>query len=160
MMNKILAFVLIGAANAIPLLAYDVFKNRGARPLDGGRLWRDGRPLWGRAKTIRGVALSLALVPVLAAIAGFPPLLGLYIAAGAMAGDLLSSFCKRRMGLKSGSMALGLDQIPESLLPYLAIQKSLNLDATDIVIGVLGFIFLELTASRLLFKVHLREHPY
>lgn len=160
MADKIIAFVLICAANAIPLLAYDVFKHRGARPLDGRRRWPDGRPIFGNAKTIRGVALALGLVPALAFLLGFSPRLGLFIAAGAMAGDLFSSFCKRRLGMKSGSMAFGLDQIPESLLPYLAVRAPLNLTPADMALGVLLFVAVELVASRILFKVHLREHPY
>jgi hypothetical protein len=34
------------------------------------------------------------------------------IAASAMAGDCLSSFIKRRLGLERSSMTLGLDQYP------------------------------------------------
>jgi CDP-2,3-bis-(O-geranylgeranyl)-sn-glycerol synthase len=37
-----------------------------------------------------------------------------------MAGDLVASFVKRRLGLPGSSRATGLDQIPESLLPLLA----------------------------------------
>jgi len=36
---------------------------------------------------------------------------GLIIGAGAMSGDLLGSFIKRRLEMKSGQMALGLDQL-------------------------------------------------
>ncbi len=160
MSDHVLAFMLICAANAIPLLAHDTFKGRGARSLDGGRCWTDGRAVFGKAKTIRGIVLSLALVPLLAVPMGFSPVFGLRIAAGAMAGDLFSSFCKRRLGIPSGGMAFGLDQIPESLLPYLAIRNALGLAPRDIGAGVLCFIGVELIASRILFRAHLREHPY
>ena len=39
--------------------------------------------------------------------------IGLLVAATAMAGDLLSSFLKRRLALAPSSQAIGLDQIPE-----------------------------------------------
>jgi hypothetical protein len=48
---------------------------------------------------------------------GLPSTAGLLVSAMAMIVDLLSSFVKRRMKLVPGSMALALDQIPESLLP-------------------------------------------
>ena len=41
------------------------------------------------------------------------------LAAASMAGDLLASFLKRRFGLKVHAQAIGLDQIPEALLPLL-----------------------------------------
>ena len=45
-----------------------------------------------------------------------------------------SSFTKRRMTLVPGSMALGLDQIPESLLPAIACRWMLPVTALDIVL--------------------------
>ena len=57
-------------------------------------------------------------------------------------------------------MALGLDQIPESLLPALALKSRLALTAWDITGVVFAFILLELLLSRLLFGLHLRDRPY
>src|SRR6478736_778738 len=54
----------------------------------------------------------------------------------AMAGDLFSSFVKRRLHLASSSMAIGLDHIPESLFPLLASRWLLPLNILDIVAGV------------------------
>jgi hypothetical protein len=53
-----------------------------------------------------------------------------------MAGDLFSSFLKRRLNLPPSSPALGLDQVPESLFPLLACRYSLPLTPIDIVFGV------------------------
>jgi hypothetical protein len=78
----------------------------------------------------------------------------------AMAGDLLSSFLKRRRGLPPSSQALGLDQIPESLLPQFACIDPLGLTIADIVAGVVIFLVGELLLSRLLFKLKLRDRPY
>jgi CDP-2,3-bis-(O-geranylgeranyl)-sn-glycerol synthase len=57
-------------------------------------------------------------------------------------------------------MALGLDQIPESLLPALALKTRLGLTAWDIAGVVFAFILLELLLSRLLFGLRLRDRPY
>ena len=77
-----------------------------------------------------------------------------------MVGDLFSSFVKRRLKLPPSSQALGLDQIPESLLPLLACRDALSLTVAGIAIGVGIFFAGELVLSRLLFRVHLRDEPY
>ena len=75
-----------------------------------------------------------------------------------MAGDLFSSFVKRRLHLVSSSMAMGLDHIPESLFPLLASRWPLNI--LDIVAGVTIFVVGALALSPLLFKLNLRDEPY
>jgi len=77
-----------------------------------------------------------------------------------MAGDLFSSFLKRRMALPSGGKATILDQVPESLFPLLACRNALSLTAVDTVITVVLFFVIGIAASRVLYKLHLRERPY
>ena len=77
-----------------------------------------------------------------------------------MLGDAVSSFLKRRIGLDSGAMAVGLDQIPESLLPLLMVREHFGLTWRKIALLVLVFILIELLASRLLYRWHLRKTPY
>jgi CDP-diglyceride synthetase len=86
--------------------------------------------------------------------------IGLLVGSFAMAGDLLSSFCKRRLGLPSSSRASGLDQIPESLLPLLACRDLLGLTAAEIVVCVVMFVVGEVVLSRLLYAFRLRDRPY
>jgi CDP-2,3-bis-(O-geranylgeranyl)-sn-glycerol synthase len=114
--------------------------SRGRGPaMDFGRRWPgDGRRVLGASKSWSGFVLggaaalpfglleaglilaappSLQLVPklgpsVLAAV----PVVAL-ISFGAMAGDAVGSFAKRRLDLPSGSRALVLDQMPFVLLP-------------------------------------------
>jgi CDP-2,3-bis-(O-geranylgeranyl)-sn-glycerol synthase len=80
--------------------------------------------------------------------------------ATAMAGDLFSSFLKRRLGLAPSSRATGIDQIPESLFPLLACARLLSLTVVDIAAGTAIFLIGEVVLSRLLFKFHLRDRPY
>jgi hypothetical protein len=77
-----------------------------------------------------------------------------------MAGDMLSSFVKRRLRLPSSAEAPGLDQVPESLLPMLAVKGLLGLSALDILVAVGGFWIAELLVSRLLFMLRIRDRPY
>jgi CDP-2,3-bis-(O-geranylgeranyl)-sn-glycerol synthase len=78
----------------------------------------------------------------------------------AMGGDIVSSFVKRRSGLSPSSMALGLDQIPESLFPLLACRLLLPLTVLDITVAAILFLVGEPILSRILFKLHLRDRPY
>ena len=104
--------------NRLPLLA---------TPVDFGRRWR-GEPIFGPHKTYRGflVAIILAIVAVyiqkwLAPHTGSYNLvdyktinlvlLGFLLGFGALAGDLLKSFAKRRVGRKSGQSWVPFDQI-------------------------------------------------
>jgi CDP-2,3-bis-(O-geranylgeranyl)-sn-glycerol synthase len=77
-----------------------------------------------------------------------------------MAGDLFSSFLKRRLNFPPSRQALGLDQVPESLFPMLACRGALSLTIADIALGVGIFFIAELILSRLLYQVHVRDEPY
>ena len=98
----------------------------GGRPIDGGRTWRGAR-LLGDGKTWRGtvagittgvvlaVALSVVAGDVSAAVGvdvpSFPITAALGLAAGAMLGDILASFLKRRTGRERGAMFPLVDQL-------------------------------------------------
>ena len=152
--------LLILVANGAPILGTALFKECGAWPVDGGRLWPDGRPVLGHSKTWRGVLLALSATSVMAWLLGLPLQIGLRISAFAVLGDFVSSCSKRRLGLAPSSRALGLDQIPESLLPLLAVQAYFELDWPEILETVTAFIILELLLSRLLYRLHIRDRPY
>jgi CDP-2,3-bis-(O-geranylgeranyl)-sn-glycerol synthase len=85
---------------------------------------------------------------------------GCLLAALSMLGDLLSSFIKRRLKLQRSSMALGLDQVPEALLPLLLLKDPLGLTWPGILRTVVLFFVLELVLSRLLFWLRIRKTPY
>jgi CDP-diglyceride synthetase len=154
------SLALLALANGTPLFAKKVVGNRFSLPLDGGLVFFDGRPLFGRSKTVRGLLAALLATILGALVIGLPAAIGAVVAITAMAGDLFSSFVKRRLGMAPSSQALGLDQVPESLLPLLACRTALSLDATDIALAVAIFFVGELVLSRLLYKAHLRDQPY
>ena len=144
--------VLMTLANGTPIVAKKIFGPRFSFPLDAGTIFFDGRPLFGPSKTIRGILISVLITTAIA------PLIGLEGAA--MAGDLFSSFVKRRLDFPPSSQALGLDQVPESLFPMLACRDALSLTIPDIALGVGVFFIGELVLSRLLYQVHVRDEPY
>jgi CDP-2,3-bis-(O-geranylgeranyl)-sn-glycerol synthase len=114
-------------------------KGRGP-PMDFGRTARDGRRLLGPSKTWSGFLFgsafafpfallqawlvliappSLQLVPGFGSsvVAAIP--VALLLTAGALTGDALGSYVKRRLGRPSGARTLLLDQLPFVLVPVL-----------------------------------------
>src|SRR3954468_18605315 len=152
--------ILLMLANGTPLIAKKMIGDYYSYPLDGNLTFADGRPVLGRSKTIRGVVLAVLVTTAGASLIGLGWRIGLLVGSFAMAGDLFSSFCKRRLGLPSSSRASGLDQIPESLLPLLACRSALSLSLVDIAVGVVIFLLGGIVLSRILFRFHLRDRPY
>jgi CDP-2,3-bis-(O-geranylgeranyl)-sn-glycerol synthase len=101
----------------------------GGRPIDGGRLFRDGKPVFGSHKTIRGFASGLLIGTFVGWVqeafgsrAGFPQgslVLGFALSLGALVGDLFGSFVKRRVGLKPGAHLPLSDQMDFMLVALL-----------------------------------------
>ena len=91
-------------ANASPVVL------GGGSPLDGGRLWLDGKPLLGSHKTVKGTLLGF-LVGLVVGLAQGNPVGGSLQALGAVIGDLVGSFYKRRLGMKPGDSLPFSDQL-------------------------------------------------
>jgi CDP-diglyceride synthetase len=151
---------LLAAANGAPVLGKKLLRHQFSRPLDGGRVFIDGRRLFGDSKTIRGIVLSFVATTLCAVLLGLAFSVGLIAALGAMLGDLFSSFIKRRLGRPPSSQAVGLDQIPESLLPAFLLTPMLGLGITDVAAIVILFLVGEIALSRILFYWHIRDEPY
>ncbi|HEX4919488.1 MAG TPA: CDP-2,3-bis-(O-geranylgeranyl)-sn-glycerol synthase [Candidatus Bathyarchaeia archaeon] len=96
-------------ANAAPL----VFG--GGRTLDGGRKLSDGQPIFGSHKTIRGVLAGViagSLVGVGESLLDSRLVVGGFmVALGAVLGDLLGAFLKRRLRVEPGRAFPILDQL-------------------------------------------------
>jgi CDP-archaeol synthase len=152
--------VLVGVANGSPILAKKFLNDRFNVPLDCGRRLPDGQPVLGPSKTIRGLVVSICTTTFVALLLGFEWTVGTIVAVGAMAGDLVSSFVKRRLRLKSEAQAVGLDQIPEVLFPLLLLKSRLGLSASEIAGLVTMFVVLVLVLSRFLFRAGIRDRPY
>lgn len=101
----------------------------GGRPVDGGRKMGDGRPIFGSHKTYRGFVAGVFIgtfvgwvQETFAPIVGLPQgstLLGFALSFGALSGDLLGSFIKRRINMKPGTSLPISDQIDFVLVALL-----------------------------------------
>jgi len=111
------------AANAVPVIL------GGGQAIDAGRKMPDGKPIFGSHKTVRGFATGI-MAGILTSVAQnallqfgalsdferllpfqFSMSLGFVISFGALIGDLVHSFVKRRIGIAEGAPLLVADQL-------------------------------------------------
>lgn len=96
-------------ANAIPVLL------GGGPPIDLGRKFWDKKPIFGTHKTFRGFFAGLVVGSsvgyVESIIFQYDALLGLVLSLGALTGDLIGSFLKRRLGYSPGTPLFIVDQL-------------------------------------------------
>lgn len=116
---RLLVFILPSyVANSAPVFF------GGGEPVDKGKNFLDGKRIFGSAKTVRGLLAGVSvgtLAALLLALADnlyLPQLafrekaaVGLLLPAGTMAGDLLGSFVKRRLGIPQGARHEFFDQL-------------------------------------------------
>ncbi len=118
-----LSIPLIGA-NMLPVVV-----GRGGRSIDGGRYWSDGRRIFGDGKTWQGLLYGIAFAVLATNFLGWfaysfaRPLSDVWVtgpwegwlpmltlASGALLGDLIKSFAKRRGGWDRGHPWMFWDQ--------------------------------------------------
>jgi CDP-2,3-bis-(O-geranylgeranyl)-sn-glycerol synthase len=162
------------AANASPV-AFG-----GGRPIDGGRKFFDGRPIFGPGKTIRGflagVAMGIAVgislyllhpillddkepVPGLRFFSSYL-LLSSLLSLGALTGDLFGSFIKRRLGMARGDPALLLDQLGFLVFALLFAYPFFQLPRAGVLFLLLLTPALHLGTNILAYKLGMKERPY
>ena len=152
--------LLLAVANNAPIAAKLLLGPRWDRPIDGGLVFVDHRPLLGRSKTWRGLLAAVLLSALLAPLLGFGAATGALAGGLAMMGDALASFTKRRLGVPPSGRAFGLDQLPEALLPLLVLQEPLQLSWPVLTGVALAFLLLETPAARLAHRAGWRDTPH
>jgi CDP-diglyceride synthetase len=160
LIHVVQAVMLLVLTNGAPVLAKRLLAQRWAWPVDGGLVLRDGRRLLGKSKTWRGLLLGCAVPALVAPWLGLSWTVGTLFGACAMAGDLLSSFIKRRAGVAASGRVPALDQLPEALLPLVVCREALGLDAGGVLLGAALFWCGNAGLSPLLYRFGLRDRPY
>lgn len=168
------------AANVTPIVTAKLpLIRRWQTPLDFGRSYH-GHPVFGSHKTWRGLLSGMLLATLLFWLqqlavshtgwgnavaqgvdyAGLPTLLlGPAFGLGALGGDAIESFFKRRRGIASGQSWIPFDQIDYVIgsillsLPFVVLRPVLY-----VYMLVIWFI-MHLLASALGYKLGLKEHP-
>ena len=145
-------------ANAVPVLA------GGGTPMDFGKNFFDGKRIFGDHKTFRGFFFGL-LIGILVGIVEFlifdysilfiilPPL-------GALVGDLLGSFAKRRIGISPGGLFPIVDQI-DFVIGALLFSIPLSILTWELALVVILITPpIHLLTNYVAFKMRLKKHPW
>lgn len=159
-MIELSLLALLFACNGAPIVARLLFAGHFASPIDFGvRAW-DAQPLLGRSKTWRGLLSSMLAGIVGGMLFNLGWDFGMLFGSLVMLGDLLASFVKRRLRLAPSDQALGLDQLPEALLPLAYASTVLPLGIAHVVGLSVAFAALSLAVSGPLYRWHIRKRPY
>jgi len=156
-------------ANSVPVLV------GGGPPMDGGKKFSDGKRILGKGKTVRGFLIGLVtgfyvgylqvdflrfdiwIFPETYPKVWIVPLL---LALGALLGDLIGSFIKRRWGLKSGESAPGLDQL-EFIVGALLLVSVFWIPPLEIIVTLLVLTpLIHLGLNFIGYKMGFKSEPY
>ena len=131
----------------------------GGEPLDGGRKWLDGKPFLGSHKTVKGTLLGFAVGAVVGVLQG-NPLGGALQSVGAVAGDIVASFFKRRWNLRPGEGMPLVDQLDfitfAVLLSYPVQRTSVEAMLVILVLTVP----IHYIVNYIAWLLRLKEHPW
>jgi RimJ/RimL family protein N-acetyltransferase len=142
------ALLLLIAANATPVLATRLLGRSLATPVDAFFRRHGASPLFGAHKTWRGLTAGVLACTLIGALLPCGAAVGCGFGLLALAGDLASSFVKRRMDWRSGYSAPLLDQLPESLLPLIVFAGPLGLGHVAIFGTAALFTLLDVATAR------------
>jgi CDP-2,3-bis-(O-geranylgeranyl)-sn-glycerol synthase len=139
--------LLLVIANGAPFVARYLFGGFLDEPMDCNKVFRDGRPLLGPAKTVRGVFSAIISTAAVAPLVGLEPVQGAAFGLLAMLGDMTSSFIKRRLAIATSQSAPLLDQLPETLVPMIVMQAVLSASLPEIAAAAVTFVLIDLAIS-------------
>ncbi|MBS7644797.1 MAG: CDP-2,3-bis-(O-geranylgeranyl)-sn-glycerol synthase [Candidatus Bathyarchaeia archaeon] len=157
---ELLVFILpVYVANASPVIL------GGGAPLDLGRKFMDGKPIFGPHKTFKGFIGGLIAgwmtATILSALLGWGWLKpGLLACAGSMMGDLIGAFIKRRIGLKAGESAPLLDQLDFIIGALILVYPIWKLSMATVLISLSITPPIHLATNWIAYKLNLKKVPW
>jgi CDP-2,3-bis-(O-geranylgeranyl)-sn-glycerol synthase len=161
-------------ANMAPLMVPDVLKLRNVR-LDGGKNWFDGRPILGSHKSLHGLIVGVGLGAVVGWVLeraceswawnfclGVPSgwKVGALLGLGAIVGDAVKSFFKRRFNVKAGGKWFPWDQIDFILGAFLFASAIVRVELTILAFLVIVTPILHKAVNWIGWKLGLKEVPW
>ena len=145
-------------ANAVPVLA------GGGTPMDFGKIFFDGKRIFGSHKTFRGFFFGLAIGILVGIVEflifGYPVLFIILPPLGALVGDLLGSFAKRRIGISPGGLFPIVDQI-DFVIGALLFSIPLSILTWELALAIILITPpIHLLTNYVAFKMGLKKHPW
>ncbi|MBD3405791.1 MAG: CDP-2,3-bis-(O-geranylgeranyl)-sn-glycerol synthase [Candidatus Lokiarchaeota archaeon] len=166
-------------ANATPVLL------GGGPPIDGGRVLRDGHRILGDGKTIRGFVVGVIFGTLAGTAQSFvapliPDVLSEFVlitsdmetvlfmtipiavlmSIGALTGDLIGSFLKRRIDIKSGNPSPVMDQLGFIILALLFASPIIQPAPIYVMILVSFTLAIHWISNALGYLLGLKKHPW
>jgi CDP-2,3-bis-(O-geranylgeranyl)-sn-glycerol synthase len=145
-------------ANAVPVVA------GGGCPMDFGRNFLDGKPIFGKNKTFRGFFSGLffgTFVGLMeSAFFGYDILFGFLLSLGALFGDLFGAFLKRRMGFAPGELLPVVDQT-DFIIGAILFSIPLHMISWELIIAVIIITPpMHLLTNFAAYKLGLKNNPW
>jgi len=140
-------------ANSTPVIF------RGRHPVDFGRALWDGRRILGDGKTLEGVGIGLFFGTLSGVVLGHP-LLALLLSAGALTGDMVGAFIKRRLGIARGGAAPVLDQLDFVFGALLFVSPLYLVTLEQLIFIVIVTPPIHLFTNLLAYLFKLKPHPW
>jgi CDP-2,3-bis-(O-geranylgeranyl)-sn-glycerol synthase len=148
-------------ANGAPVLG------GGGRPLDSGKKFLDGKPIFGKNKTLRGfffgwgIGILVGLVEgMVFGIATYSLLFSVLTPLGALCGDLAGAFLKRRLGIAPGGLLPLIDQV-DFVLGALVFSLPLAIVYWELAVAVLVITPpIHLFTNFLAYRLKLKKNPW
>ena len=141
-------------ANAAPVVL------GGGGPLDGGARWLDGKPLLGGHKTVKGTFFGVVVGSFVGLLQG-NSLGGFLQSVGAIGGDIVFSFVKRRLDLRPGASLPVVDQLGfivfAVVLQFLTLPRPTLQQAVVIIAATLPLHYL---VNFIAWLVKLKKNPW
>jgi CDP-2,3-bis-(O-geranylgeranyl)-sn-glycerol synthase len=166
-------------ANAAPVLG------GGGRPIDAGRVFRDGKRILGDGKSVRGFIVGVFfgtlvgfgqaftapyLQPILAQFVTITPEMEyvlfitvpatFLLSVGALTGDLVGSFIKRRVNIKSGDPSPFLDQLGFIIMALIFAFPLMRPSPGFVIILILTTLGIHWLSNALGYLLGLKENPW
>jgi CDP-2,3-bis-(O-geranylgeranyl)-sn-glycerol synthase len=151
--STILLFLPAYFANSTPVLL------GGGPPVDGGEQWVDGKPILGQNKTIRGSIAGIIVGSLVGIIQG-NPIGGFAQASGAILGDLISSFLKRRYDFSPGSSMPIVDQLDFITVAVILSYPFQSTDLLSIVIILIITVPIHYGTNYISWLLKLKKNPW
>jgi len=145
-------------ANAVPVIV------GGGQPLDLGKNFFDGKPIFGKNKTLRGFFFGLAIGVMVGLVEiilfDYPLLFSVLSPFGALMGDLAGAFLKRRLGIAPGGLLPIIDQI-DFAIGAILFSLPLTMIYWELAIAVIIITApIHLLTNFLAYKLKLKNNPW
>lgn len=142
----------------------------GSYPLDFGKKLIDGRPIFGPNKTVRGLVAGILvgtlvgwaqenLAPNIGLEKG-SVILGFALSLGAVIGDLIGSFAKRRLNIQPGAPLPISDQVDFVLVALLFSVAAGPPTVSAAIMIIVLTLPIHLSANIIAYLLHLKKSPW